>query len=136
MADKFDDLLQEFVNLDYSELLAGAKTGLSEAIRIFSRFGSKEGTTAAVVSFLASAIAVDGSFSALEQKLIRDLFGDVDFMGILKTVDSKMIETVDSLVDSLPDDDKYNLCTFAIYILAVDEHITKEEYRYLNKLLA
>ena len=135
MADKLDTLLQSIVNLDYSQLLAGAKEGLSNAYKIFGRVGNQEQATSVVVAFLAAAIAVDGTFTALEQKLINDIFGDVDFMRILKTVDADMINDLDELIDTLSTDDKSKLCLFAAYILAVDEHINKDEYRYLLKLI-
>ena len=135
MADNFDKLLQDIVNLDYDQLLAGAKKGLGEAYRIFGRIGNQDQATSVVVAFLAAAIAVDGTFTAKEQQLISDLFGDVDFMSILKTVDAEMINDLDELIDSLSTEDKSSLCLFTAYILAVDESINKNEYRYLVKLI-
>lgn len=135
MSDKFDAMLQEIVNYDYPQLLAGAKATLADAFQIFSRFGNKDQATAGVIGFLASAIAIDNSFSAKEQQLIKDLFGDVDFMSILRTINADTINTLDKIVDSLPAEDKSTLCLLAIYVLAVDEHINKEEYRYLMTLI-
>ena len=133
---RFDELLQEIVNLDYSGLLEGAKQGLADSFVVFKRLGcSDDAAVNAVVSFLAAAIAVDGTFSAREQKLIDDLFDDVDFMDVLKTMDEDMLNDVDELVDALPPEDKGVLCLLAIYIISVDKHINPDEYTYLMKLI-
>ena len=136
MANSLDELLQKFVNMDYDELLTAAKEGLMLSHNIFARYSDEEHATVGVVTFLAAAIAVDGTFSAIEKKLIRDLFGEVDFMGILRTIDDEDYDSLDKIVDRLSDEEKNTLCLFAAYILAVDEHINADEYKYLVKLIS
>ena len=89
----------------------------------------------ALLYFIACAVAIDGTFSAMEQKFIADLFGNVDFMELLKTVDASVTRAMDNLVDNLSTEEKSVFCLLAICILSVDEKINKDEYIYLNRLI-
>ena len=133
--DKFDAMLQDVVNQEYDQILLGAKSVLGDAIDILKRRLDDEQINSVLIYFIASAIAIDGTFTAQEKKFINDLFGNVDFMELLKTVDLTVTGAMDEVVDSLNDEEKSTLCLLAIYILAVDENINKDEYKYLNKLL-
>ena len=135
MADRFDELLQSMVDMDYEQLLNGAKRSLTDSYKIFADYSDEDHAVVGVVTFLAAAVAVDGTFSANEKRLIKDLFGDVDFMATLRTIGDDDFKAMNSLVDALPPEKKAVLCTFATYVLAVDNHINKDEYRYLIDLL-
>ncbi len=133
--DNFDKMLQRFVNMDYEEIFGNAKGVMMESLAILNRKLPEEQSMSALLYFIACAVAIDGTFSAMEQKFIADLFGNVDFMELLKTVDASVTRAMDNLVDNLSTEEKSVFCLLAICILSVDEKINKDEYIYLNRLI-
>ncbi|MBQ6118327.1 MAG: hypothetical protein IJK98_03760 [Clostridia bacterium] len=133
--DNFDKMLQRFVNMDYEEIFDNAKRVMVESLEILNRKLPEEQSMSALLYFIACAVAIDGTFSAMEQKFIADLFGNVDFMELLKTVDASVTRAMDNLVDNLSTEEKSVFCLLAICILSVDEKINKDEYIYLNRLI-
>lgn len=133
--DNFDKMLQRFVNMDYEEIFGNAKDVMMESLAILNRKLPEEQSMSALLYFIACAVAIDGTFSAMEQKFIADLFGNVDFMELLKTVDASVTRAMDNLVDNLSTEEKSVFCLLAICILSVDEKINKDEYIYLNRLI-
>ena len=136
MHGNLNELMQSIVDLEYPQLLARAKTSLTDACNIFTRFSGEAQAGKYVFSFLATAIAVDGKFSELEQRFIRDLFGDDDLQRFMEKADETGADAIDQIVDSLSAEDKMSLCLFAAYIIAVDGRVHINEYDYLKKLVA
>ena len=135
MAKSLSEMLQEIVNLPYAKKLEGAKAMLGGSYGILTKkgFDSKQATVL-ILTFLAAAVAADGKFSAQERNMLKDLFDD-DLEGIVKIIDKDKFELMDQLVDSLSADDKSTFILLAIYVMAVDDTINKDELTYLVKLM-
>lgn len=135
-----NEIMQDYVNLPYSDLLAIANRSLSELFSALEKNVSSEQTrTNAVVMLIASCIGVDGRFSELEYKFICDVLGKNHDYNTLKDMaaglgNSEGRDIIDEFLDSCSEIKKPAL-VFCLCFLAVDETITREEVAFLNKLL-
>lgn len=135
MAQNFNEMLQEIVNLPYDRKLAGAKYALADCYSALTRIGIDENkATMMTVTFLAAAVAVDGQFTSLEKKFLKDLFS-VDLENLINSMDSQVYDAMDSIVDAMSATDKSKFCLLATYVLAVDDTINRDELNYLIKLM-
>lgn len=134
--NKFDELLQKYVNSSYEETLVRSKLALSDALDVIKQYTDEDNAVMFVVNFLCVSIAVDGTFTANEQRLIKDLIGTDDLMPALKQIDGKIIDQLDALIDELDAAEKAVLIALAASVAAVDGTIAGNEYAYLHKLLA
>ncbi len=135
MANSLSEMIQEIVNKSYEEKVMGAKLALGECFGILNRIGlEKEKSTMMLITFLTAAVAVNGEFSAPERRMLKDIFDD-DFEGLVKAMDKEAFDMMNQMVDTLDGRDKASFCLLAIFILAVDDEIDVDEYKYLIKLL-
>ncbi|MBO5789386.1 MAG: hypothetical protein J6R42_05515 [Clostridia bacterium] len=133
------ELLQEFVNMDYSELLGIAQSSLSDVLPVFNQIADDGEGIGLVIPFICTSLAVDGKFTELEYKFLCDLIGNIDYATARDAVQSsyndESINLVDQVIDSCPDDLKATLLTFCTAFLAVDETISREEVAFITKLI-
>ena len=135
MANSLSEMIQEIVNKSYEEKVMGAKLELGECFGILNRIGlEKEKSTMMLITFLTAAVAVNGEFSAPERRMLKDIFDD-DFEGLVKAMDKEAFDMMNQMVDTLDGRDKASFCLLASFILAVDDEIDVDEYKYLIKLL-
>ena len=135
MAQNMNEMLQEIVNMPYDRKLAGAKYALAECYGTLTKIGIDENkATMITVTFLAAAVAVDGKFTSLEKKFLKDLFS-VDLENLVNSMDSKAYDAMDAIVDAMNATDKSKFCLLATYVLAVDDTINRDELNYLIKLM-
>ena len=136
----FNEIMQDYVNLPYSDLLNIAKTSLVELMDALEKNVDKQDTRANAVLILISAcIGVDGRFSELEYKFVCDILGQQhDYNGLKNMIaglgNSEGRDVIDEFLDSCTEIKKPALA-FCLCFLAVDETITREEVAFLNKLL-
>ena len=92
-----------------------------------------------LIPTIFTCIASDGQLTSLEKKFVCDLF-NVDAAtvdGIFKSINSEIIRIVHEVFDSIPTDEvKAALLSFCACFLAVDERVTREEFAFLQKLIA
>ena len=137
----YDQLMQNYVNAPYSVLLATANDALSQIMPIFNDI-AKDGNGASVVlPFICTAIAVDGHFTELEYRFIKDVTGVNysydEFKNIIQDYyTSEWVNAIDHLADSCPENIKTALLTFCLTFVAVDEKISREENAFIAKLMA
>ena len=135
MAQNLNEMLQEIVNRPYEQKVLGAKATLAECFDIMNRKGVDQKQSAVlVITFLAAAVAADGKFSSPERKMLKEMFGD-DLEAIVKSIDKKTLDLVDQFVDTFNAAEKSNFILLAIYVMAVDDTINKDELTYLIKLM-
>lgn len=138
--EQYNQLLQNYVNAPYSTLLAVANDSLSKIMPIFNEV-AKDGNGASIVlPFICTALAVDGKFTELEYRFVKDLLGIDQTYDYFKNVvqqfyTTEYINAVDELIDACPDQLKTALLSFCITFVAVDEHISREENAFIAKLM-
>lgn len=137
----FEQLMQKYVNAPYSVLLSVARESVNTAMPVFSKV-AKDGNGASILlPFLCVVVAVDGKFSELEYRFIKDVTGiDETYEGFKNFVQQfysdEWVETIDKMVDACPDEIRTSLLSFAIALAAVDETISRVETAFIAKLIA
>ena len=137
----FEQLMQKYVNAPYSVLLSVARESVNTAMPVFAKV-SKDGNGASILlPFLCVVVAVDGKFSELEYRFIKDVTGiDETYEGFKNFVQQfysdEWVETIDKMVDACPDEIRTSLLSFAIALAAVDETISRVETAFIAKLIA
>lgn len=138
--EKFNNVMKDFVNKSYEELLGVAQQALSVSMDFFAQFDKERNGANAVVAFMGTMFAADGKFSALEYQLLKDLVGDIDYDTAKATVQSYYSDewenAVDQLIDACDSDMKSTILVLVTCFAAVDETIKVEEQRFIAKLLA
>ena len=107
--DKYNQLLQDFVNAPYDVLLAVANDSLAKVMPVFNEIAEDGNGASAVLPFICTALAVDGKFSELEYKFIKDLLDINESYDYFKEViqqyySDEWFNAVDGLIDACPDE--------------------------------
>ena len=138
--EKFNALMQEYVDKSYEELFDIASKALDIVMDVFNK-AAKDGNGAPyVVLFISTTLAIDGQFTALEYKFLNELLGgELDYEAAKATVqshyDEEAFTLADKIIDSCHDDLKAILLMLVTCFAAVDQTITVEEARYIAKLM-
>ena len=137
--EKFQNLLQEFVNKPYEELREIANNALIGAMGFFAQFDKEHNGAVMVAPIMNTMLASDGKFTTLEHKLLSDLIGDIDYESAKSAIQaqssSEWVDAVDKLIDACDDEMKSNLLVLVTCFAAVDHSITIDEQRYIVKLM-
>ena len=132
------DILQDFVNEEYDNLLGMAKQAIADILPVFNDLAKDGDGATGLIALFATSLAVDGKLSELEYKFVCDLLGDKSFDEVKALVaahyNAETFDLVDKLVDEFPVDMKSKLLTFCCCFLAVDEKISREEVAFVTKL--
>ena len=137
----FNEILQDYVNKSYDELLFFAQQSFSEVAPSLSNvFGGSEGAAKAMMVIVSACLGADGKLTMLEAKFLNDLLGvDDDYESTMQMVaafgDDESRDLTDQLADALPADKKAALVAFCLCFLAVDETITRDEVAFVYKLM-
>lgn len=133
----FTEIMQQYVNLDYSDLLSTAKRSFAKIIPACEAVDQENKGFLMVTSIFLAALAADGKMSSKEAQFISDLLG-LDLKQIEQfnsLYNSNMEELVDKFADSLNSNLKAEVITLCLCIASVDEKISREENAFLQKLL-
>ena len=133
----FNEIMQQYVNLDYSDLLYTAKASLAKILPACEAVDQKNKGFLMVTSIFLAALAADGKLTSKEAQFIGDLL-DLDLAQIdqfTDLYDSSMEDLVDKFADSLNGNLKAEVIALCLCIASVDEKISKEENAFLTKLL-
>ncbi|MBE6762897.1 MAG: hypothetical protein E7553_00875 [Ruminococcaceae bacterium] len=132
-----NELLQEMVNKDYDELVEFGKIALSKLLPYLKQLDEENDGFFLLTSIILSAIGADGKLSALERRFLKDVVGlsDEGVDNLIKLYTAKSEDLTDALFDSAASNDfRGDLTMFILAIMAVDEHITREETAFIKKL--
>ena len=136
-----DEILQDYVNLPYSDLLAIANKSLGDLVNALGNNDADDEMKAKVLMTLTAAcLDVDGKVSRLEHKFICDILeqeNDYDELCdlVASLGDSEGRDLIDELLDTCPDM-KSPALAFCLCLLSIDETITREEVAFIKKLIA
>ena len=140
MATTFENLLKKYVNSDYDELLALCKSNLAQLCGILGKYFGQEHTSTTLMILFGTCISADGKLNALECKFINDLLGasmsSDEIMSLAQScVNTNGASFIDSLADALPADEKSVLLSACLCFLAIDETISVDEIKFLERLI-
>ena len=137
MAD-FNQMMQDFVNKDYDELVSFGKIALGKIMPVLEAIDTEHKGMFMLTSIILASVGADGTLTALENKWLKDVMGltDETIDNMLKLYNSKMEDLTDALFDNAPQEFKGDLMMFVLSILSVDEKISKEETAFVKKLFA
>lgn len=136
-----NELLQDYVNKPYEELLAFAKISMSKLVdEMKSVFGEDESIANAYMVITSACLGVDGRLTALEYRFLKDLLeSDMDYETMKNGVETycgqEAMDLTDRLADSLSSDGKSALIMYCLSFLAVDETISRDEVAFIRKLI-
>lgn len=133
----FAELMQKYVNTDYSELVSQAREitpPLLEACKVIDK--DNDGMVL-LTSIILSAVAADGKLTAKEQQFLCDVLGiDTDTVEKLVGLHNGMEEDLtDKFADILPVEAKAAVLHLVTLIAACDETISREETAFIAKLI-
>lgn len=135
-----NELLQDFVNEPYENLVNIARGTISDLLPVFNNIAEDGQGSKFLVAFMATSLAVDGKLSDLEYRFVCDILGDFSYEEVKELAQAHysgdMIELTDRIADACDQDLKATLLTFCCAFLAVDETISREEVAFIQKLLA
>lgn len=132
----FEDLMQKYVNTDYDVLRDLAKEAANRLMPTCKQVDPDHDGNYMLASIVLSAVAADGTVTALEQRMIKDVLGldDEGIQKFVKMYDSRMVELTDRFCDKINDDVKADTIMLFTTFAAVDEKIAKEETALIRKL--
>lgn len=137
--EKFNALMQEYVDKSYDELYNIANQALSVVMDVFNKVAKDGNGAPYVILFLSTTLAIDGKFTELEYKFLTDLIGNISYEDAKASVQAhysnEAIDLADKLIDSCPDELKSVLLMLVTCVAAVDKTITVDEARYIAKLM-
>lgn len=138
--DKFNALMQEYVDKSYDELFQIADSAMNDAMNHFNGIAKDGNGAPYVVLFISTILAMDGKFTELEYKFLNDLLGGgVNYESAKANVQShyndEAFDIADKIIDSCDSDMKTTLLVLVSCFAAVDHKISVEEARYIAKLL-
>ena len=138
--EKFNALMQEYVDKSYEELFEIASKSLEISMEVFNKIAKDGNGAPYVVLFISTTLAMDGKFTELEYKFLNDLLGGgVNYESAKANVQShysdEAFDLADKIIDSCPDDFKSILLMLVTCFAAVDKTITVDEARYIAKLM-
>jgi hypothetical protein len=132
------EILQDYVNKDYQELVSLAAQSFDVLYPAFVEAFGKDDATLMVASFMASSLSADGSLSQRETQFICDLLGaDASFAQNLYNLDGQgqASDLADKIFDSVPEQFKSHLLNLCLCFLACDETISRTEVAFIVRLL-
>lgn len=132
----FNELMQKYVNTDYSVLMPLAKEAVSRLIEPCRAVDPQYNGNYMLCSLVLSAIGADGVLTALEKKLLGDVLG-LDEQGIQKMIsmyNSQMPDLANHFADNMGEDAKADVIMLITVFAAIDEKISREETAFIRKL--
>ena len=92
-------------------------------------------------SVLGMFIAADLKVTVAEAKMFNALLGteltpDDLAKGFSNCVGAEYVKAMDEIIDTMPEDAKYNLCVLGLAFLTADKELTQKEVDVFEKILA
>ena len=132
------DLLVEYVNKSYEELLEMAKYAIGKTYELLADM-DQENVTKMLIFFLAASLGSDGQLTALERKFVAELL-NADPNGLDQLMEGgrspEVVQLVDNLFDSAPQELKPVLLMYVTAFVCVDESVNRGEFEFVQRLLA
>ena len=138
--NRLDQLLTVYVNVPYDELVSSAKGCLQRLAPYFERIKA-DFLDEYLLVFMATAMAVDGTFTPLEYRFFCDLTGCNrsydEVLAVIATYhNAQSVALVDAVFSSIPSNDvRKDLLDLFLCVCACDEEIAANETKMFLTLL-
>ena len=135
---KFEELLQQYVNKDYDELLSIAKGAVNRLLPLCRKhITAPNGDKIMVMWTVLAAYGADGVLTATERRFVCDLLEiDNESLDTLsKKYSSIVSDSVNSLADNTERDIKDAVLTLILAVSACDEKISRQETEFIRRIL-
>ena len=131
------EMMQDIVNKDYDELLYFAQRAMVDVMPECKAVDPDNDGVLMLTSLILTAVAADGTLTALEKKLLHDVTGldDAAISKMIAMYDSRMVDLADTFVDNMGSQTKAHALALILAFAAVDEKISRDEIRLINKLM-
>ena len=132
----FNELMQKYVNTDYEVLVNLAKQAVSNLMPFCKAVDTQHNGFYMLTALVLSAVGSDGVLTALEHKMLCDVFGfdNETVQKLIAMYDSKMAALADHFADNMGTEVKADTIMLVTAFAAVDEKISKEETQFIRKL--
>ncbi len=137
----FDELMQEYVNLSFEELVKIADESFAQfSVALTDKLEDEDGAAKFLILLAGTCIGIDNQVTALEGLFLNEVLGTTfDYDTLVAMMDGCNTEKtrafIDDIIDSFDSDSKAALCAFCTCLMAVDETITRKEVSFLQKLM-
>lgn len=134
----FNELMQKYVNTDYSVLTDLAREAVRRLQPACKKVDPEHNGNYMLTSILLSAIGADGQLTALEKKMLQDVMGlnDAEITKLIGMYNAQMADLCNHFADNMGEDTKADTIMLITCIASVDEKISKEETAFIKKLFA
>ena len=141
MGKSYNQILQEIVNLDYDELLTRAELVLPDVLDGLNNVARDGDGAGFLLALIGRSIVADGQFSDLEYQFVCQL---LDLRYSFRELKDYLEQYCDDewevllyrVIDAVDGDTRGGLLLLCLYVMAVDERISKEENALVQRLLA
>lgn len=139
--DKYTQLLQEYVNASYEDLLARARFVLPDILTGLNNIAKDCDGTGFLLALVGTTVVADGMFSDQEYHFLSDVLElDISYKTLKNSLEQYCEEGWDDIsyrvMNSVDEDTRTKLGIFCICLAAVDERISGEENGYIAALLS
>ena len=137
MSSNINELLQDFVNKDYDELVKLAQNALVEIMPACKAADPENEGVLLGCCLMLAAVGADGILTAKERQFFKDVIGfdDEKIDNLIKIYDSRMAQLADNFADALPQELKVQVAIFVLAFVSCDEKISSEETAFVRKLM-
>lgn len=134
---RINELLQEFVDMEYEELLYAADNALDVVLPACEDFAPDDEGVYLFTAIILSAVGADGVLSVKERTFIKDAVGldDETIDSVIDMYDDRLAELADDFADSVDESVKASVAAFILCILACDGNISREENEFIRKII-
>ena len=140
MATTYDKLLQDFVNMDYNDLVNYASNLVTPICKGLEKISGDDDAIDFFITVIFSTMAVDGSFTELEYRFLSEVFNLNRSYDSLKEqvasyYDEEWLSIANQIVDVVDEKTKTNLIAFCLCVASIDERISREENAFISMLM-
>lgn len=134
---KFHEMLQDFVNKDYAELVQIAQGAMVEIMPACKVADPENNGVLMCTSIILAALGADGVLTAKERQFLKDVISldDAQIDTLIGLYDSRMAQLTDNFADALPQELKVQVALFVVATASCDERISSEETAFIRKLM-
>ena len=138
---EFRELYQQYVNQSHAQRVDIAQRAAGNVLVALKEGGVEDDITFNFLTDLIKLfVSADKNCTEAECQLFNDVMGTSlsyeQFYNLTNGgSDPAFVQTMDEIIDSLPDDVKVDVCTFGLTIIAADDTITGAEQSLFEKIL-
>ena len=135
--EKINEILQSYINLEYSELVTVARNALKRLLPVARTLDAENDGMFLLSGVVLSAVAADGELSTKEAIFLCEVLGiPVEKLEqFVRLYEVEMSRLTDSFADALDCETKSDVLCLVIAVAACDNKISWEENAFIRKII-